>query len=297
MGSLLHSYVKILREAGYRTEQAQIVDDLFHAAGVKRVPAPDTIKSWIKGKSKCRVKIYFDEGRISEEGKEGIINYFASNKDCPWEELKNKFASDEDFKWVDCKAEDQRQFYQSLLNEFLRCLNIPVEILETPKVKKAKEPKKERIVDIFYQCIHDYPIENFIVSDPSGAIKAYLFEDTIRAAGSIKLNNQKASAIDQPSDIDQKIIEFSKLLVSYMKCLKCHSETKNLRFDGYRPSPNMDSTAMEEIKRRRDELESLYTSLKEQVEQILDEEYEAKKRELKEKERQLWKQYDDDDLL
>lgn len=55
--------------------------------------------------------------------------------------------------------------------------------------------------------------------------------------------------------------------------------------------------SMEEIKRRRDELESLYTSLKEQVEQILDEEYEAKKRELKEKERQLWKQYDDDDLL
>ena len=55
--------------------------------------------------------------------------------------------------------------------------------------------------------------------------------------------------------------------------------------------------SMEEIKRRRDELESLYPSLKEQVEQILDEEYEAKKRELKEKERQLWKQYDDDDLL
>lgn len=55
--------------------------------------------------------------------------------------------------------------------------------------------------------------------------------------------------------------------------------------------------SMEEIKRRRVELESLYTSLKEQVEQILDEEYEAKKRELKEKERQLWKQYDDDDLL
>ena len=43
--------------------------------------------------------------------------------------------------------------------------------------------------------------------------------------------------------------------------------------------------SMEEIKRSRDELESLNTSLKEQVEQILDEEYEAKKRELKEKER------------
>ena len=43
--------------------------------------------------------------------------------------------------------------------------------------------------------------------------------------------------------------------------------------------------SMEEIKRSRDELESLYTSLKEQVQQILDEEYEAKKRELKEKER------------
>ena len=35
--------------------------------------------------------------------------------------------------------------------------------------------------------------------------------------------------------------------------------------------------SMEEIQRSRDELESLYTSLKEQVEQILDEEYEAKR--------------------
>lgn len=297
MESLLNSYVRKLREAGYETNRIRIVIDLFHAAGAKREPAEGTISSWLKGRSKCRVTDYFDEGKISEAGKQGFINYFVSKKDPSWKKLQNKFASDENFKWVDCKAEDEMQFSQSLLNEFLRCLNMPVEILENPKVKKAKEPKKERMVDIFYQCIHDYPIENFIVSDPSGAIKAYLFEDTIRAAGSIKLNNQKASAIDQPSDIDQKIIEFSKLLVSYMKCLKCHSETKNLRFDGYRPSPNMDSTAMEEIKRSRDELESLYTSLKEQVEQILDEEYEAKKRELKEKERQLWKQYDDDDLL
>lgn len=150
MGSLLNSYVRKLREAGYETNRIRIVIDLFHAAGAKSEPAEGTISSWLKGRSKCRVTDYFDEGKISEAGKQGFINYFVSKKDPSWKKLQNKFASDENFKWVDCKAEDEMQFSQSLLNEFLRCLNIPVEILENPKVKKAKEPKKERMVDIFY---------------------------------------------------------------------------------------------------------------------------------------------------
>lgn len=312
MGSALHSYVKILKEVGYESSQLKVVRALFYAAQAKREIVEDTINSWLQGKSKCRVADYFDNEKISEEGKQGILNYFLS-KHFLWEDLQKRFASDGDSKCVDCKTTDLMQFYESLVNEFLRCLNLPIEISEKHKeqkpseesenLKKAKEsekseePQKKRMVDIFDQCIHNNPIEDFIVSDPSKSIAAYLFEDAVSVAGGINPDDQKSSAIDKPSDIDQKIIDFSKLLVSYMKCLKCCSETKKLLLDGYRPSPNMDSAAMEEIKQRRDELELFYTSLKEQVEQILNEEYEAKKRERKEKERQLWESYYDNDLL
>lgn len=143
MGSLLRSYVKVLKEVRYETSQVKIVNELFKSAGAKKEPFDDTINSWLRGKSKCRVEDYFDEGKISAAGKQGIINYFLSKSYIPWKELQNKFISNKVFKCVDCETEDQMQFYQSLLNEFLRCLNLPIEISEKHKELKPSEESEE----------------------------------------------------------------------------------------------------------------------------------------------------------
>lgn len=102
------------------TSMAQILIQLFQAAGAVNDFSEDTAKSWINGKRNCKVSTYFPEGKLNNIT--GAINFFRNRPESNLKKLQKLFRKIESDNPIDSKTGDMDIFCQSLVNQFLDLL-------------------------------------------------------------------------------------------------------------------------------------------------------------------------------
>lgn len=257
----------------FRCTREELAVNLLKAASIVDKTDKDlktTVTKWIDRGIPKNICTYFPN-EINEDELIKYIERWATDK--TWKTLQKAFndynlRAEKDHSIVYCSTSVRENFCQSLAVQLIESLGFPLpeKFNHINSDTKPIESEPERMLDLCHQSFNDFPIKDFIESNPAYSIKSYLIEDTFTVVKRIRQKHVNGDSPDRHSELYQNIMSFADALLDYLKFLKSSSGNLNILDEGYKPLNGDDNEFVEETNRYRQRLKSLYQNINIEIE-------------------------------
>lgn len=181
-----------------------LASNLLQAAGIK-VSGDNldtTVVKWIDRNVPDKINSYFEDAKVNEGE---ILKFFRDQIRCPWKELQSAFSKSAKCDKVDCYTNDQDEFYQSLLEELIISLGLPL----------PEEPPTKQMFKIYKRTFQKCCIQKFIECDPTIQLDFDLTGEVENFIEIIKSEIMFPFFKQQDEELYMKIAGFTEILNDY----------------------------------------------------------------------------------